>query len=238
MKKIIICIAIAALVLGGTLFYHFHSLNSLRAELEESQKQEELLNQRINDIKESSDEEKKSLLKKIDDLVTEQVVVFDSGAIQEEIKEIGELATIEYRYTNVGTLDSSKTFKHIDLTIPLSKKAAIMTMDGVLKAGIDFSAVKIVSTDDTITITIPNAKILSNELDENSLKVYEENNGLLNPITIEDDTGIRNQIKTTAEQNAIENNLLKQAKDNAQNILRYMVESVPGVKGNYTIKFK
>lgn len=237
-KKIIVCAAAVALVFIGALGFCIHSIRSLRAELTQAQQQENLLIRRVEEIRETSDQEKQSLLEKIDALMAKQIIEFDSSTMQEEIRDIGELATVEYRYTNVGTLDASKKFKFIDWTIPFTKKDAVVTMDGVLKVGIDFSAVKITSTGKTITVTIPVAQILSNELDEDSLSVYEERDGLFNKITLEDDSGVRSQIKMKAEQNARDNNLLKQARDNAADILRYMIESVPGVKGNYYISFR
>ena len=111
-------------------------------------------------------------------------------------------------------------------------------MDGVLKAGIDFSAVKISNTDDTITVVVPKASVLSNELVEKSLNVYEEKDGLFNKITLEDDSAIRQQIKDKAQQSAVDNGLLQQAHDNAADMLRYMIKAVPGVKDNYTIVVK
>ena len=237
-KIIIACAAAVALVLLGALGFCLHSIRSLRTELTEAQQQENLLVRRVEEIRETSDQEKQSLLEKIDALLAEQVIEFDAGTMQEEVRDIGELATVEYRYTNVGTLDATKKFKFIDWTIPFTKKDAVVTMDGVLKAGIDFSAVKISSTGKNITVTIPFAQILSNELDEDSLSVYEESDGLFNRISLEDDSGIRSQIKAKAEQNARDNDLLKQARDNAADILRYMIESVPGVKGNYYISFR
>jgi len=143
-----------------------------------------------------------------------------------------------YRYTNVGTLDASKKLFKTDVNIPGTKKSVVMTMDGIIKVGVDVEGIKIKSNEatKTITITIPKAKLLSNELDEESIKIYDETNGMFNKVTLEDSSSLRTQIKAKSEEDAIENGVYEQAKKNAQDILRCMLEAIPGLKDTYTIQ--
>lgn len=245
MIKLGVSVLVLAVVVGGALWYHFHSMNELRDELLEKQEQEERLNQRIDTIQGqlgTVTEEKESLLRQIEESLMEEKAVFDAGVIQEEIRKIGELATMEYRYTNVGTLDSSKKWNIFsqNLAVPFTGKSAIITMDGVLKVGIDVEGIEITSSEltKTITVRIPKAKLISNELDEESLIVYDQSGGIFNQITIEDSGSLRNEIKEKAEKNAEKSGIYQQAVDNAKTIVRCIIESIPGIKESYKIVFK
>ena len=249
-KKILLLVlaAIALIGLGvGAYRYHRHSLDTLRtqviAEQEQAQKQKDLLERRVSDIQsklDSAEEEKVSLAKKIDDLLTEEVYYFDAAAITEEVKEIGELATMEYRYTNVGTIDASKKLFRTSVDFPWSKKTVVMTMDGIIKVGVDVEKIKITGDDEAriITVKIPKAKLISNELNEESLQVYDEEGGLFNKVTLTDSSSLRSQIKAKAEQNARDNGVYEQAEANAKQIIRCMLESIPRLKESYKIVFE
>lgn len=239
-KSIIAIILIVAAVAGGAYMWHTSEMNSLSQQLSEEQARKDLMSQRIQEIEKqlsSSEAEKESLLAKVDELLAEDVVAFDSEAIMEEILEIGELATVEYRYTNVGTLDASKKFSFVDWTVPFSGKTAVVTMDGVIKVGVDMSQVEIITDESakTISVMIPEAKVLSNELFEDSMAVYVEEDSLFSKISLDDSSSIRADIKTKAQKNALDNGLLDQAREKAGEIIVYLIEAVPMVKDTYTI---
>lgn len=209
----------------------------------QTENRNELLQQRMADIQsklENAEQEKESLAKKIDAILTEDVYYFDAAAMMEEVKEIGELASVEYRYTNVGTLDASKKLFKTSIDIPGTKKSVVVSMDGILKVGIDVSEINIVGDDDskTITVTMPKPRLLSNELIEDSIQVYDESSGAFSKITMNDSSAIRSQIKTKAEENAGVNGVYDQASKNAQLIIQSMLESIPRLKETYKIVFK
>lgn len=242
-KRVIIFVIIIAAILGGAYWWHIRKMDELSQQISEEQSRKALMDQRIQEIEDklaTSESEKEALLEEIEELLVEEVTVFDSEAIKEEMLEIGELATVEYRYTNVGTLDASKKFSFVDWEIPLSKKTAVVTMDGVIKAGVNMSDVQVVADESAklITITIPEAKILSNELFEDTLAVYVEEDSVFSRITLDDSSSIRNDIKNKAQKNALDSGMLKQAKEKAGEIVRYMIESVPEVKDTYKIVIK
>lgn len=239
-KRVITIVLVSAIAAAGFYWWHTGEMASLSRQLQDEQARRELINQRIQEIQESldsSEAEKESLLERMDAMLTEEAVVFDADAILEEIQEIGELATMEYRFTNVGTLDAVDTFRHIGWTVPFSRKTAVVTMDGVTKVGIDVSEVSITVDEDskTIFVQIPEARILSTELFEDSLVAYIEEESLFSNITLEDSSSLRDEIKTKAEQNALESGLLTQAHDQAGMIIRCLIEAVPSIKEAYTI---
>ena len=241
--KVLVCVILFAAIAGGAFYYHNYEINKIQAELISKQEQEQLLSQRIAEIQselKSANQEKESLVKQIEEMFTEEVCIFNAGLISEQIKDIGELATVEYRYTNVGTLDASKTLWNTDFVLPGTSKTAIITMDGILKAGINVEEITITCDEvtKTITVDIPTAKILSNELDEDSLQVYDEKDGAFNKIDLEDSRSLRTEIKEKAEKNAVNSGILKDAENKAEDIIRCIIEASPGVEENYTIVFK
>lgn len=66
---------------------------------------------------------------------------------------------------------------------------------------------------------MPEGKVLSSEIDLDSLKVYHEEESIFNKITmIENNESIR-VLKEKAEEDAIANGLLKNARSNAETVL-------------------
>ena len=239
-KNVIAIVFVAASIVSGAYWWHTNEMNALSQQLSEEHARQDLMRQRIQEIEAdlvSTEAEKQSLLEKVDELLAEEVVVFDSESIMEKILEIGELSTLEYRYTNVGTLESSKKFSFVDWTIPFSGKTAVVTMDGVIKIGVDMTQVKVIADESTKTITveIPEAKFLSNELFEDTMSVYVEEDSIFSDITLEDSSSIRTDIKNKAQKNALDNDLLNQAQKKAGEIIVYLIDAVPSVKDTYTI---
>lgn len=238
-KMIIIFALIAAVIAGGYL-WHISEVNAVRKNLLDEQAQAALMAQRVQDIQNQLNyekEEKQSLLSQIDDLLTEEVAVFDAASIHEQIMDIGELGTVEYCYTHAGTVDAVKHFSNTGWKVPFSSKTAIVTMDGIITVGVDVTQIEI-ATDEatkTITVTIPEAAILSNELLEETMMVYEEKESLFSNITLADNSALRMDIKNNAAQKAIDGGLLEQAREKAGGIVRCLIEAVPAVKGTYTI---
>ncbi len=242
-SKAVVRILLLIAVLAAAAWFLFHRYSDkLRSELAQEQERKALLEERVNEILSQLDSEKaekESLLQKIDDALTEQEILFDSAAIMEEVCDIEELATLEYRYTNVGTVDAAKQFTNTDINIPFSKKTAVVTMDGIIKVGIDVEQIGIetVEEEKKIIVRVPEAKLLSNELDENSVQIYDEKNGLFNKLTLEDGSAIRQEIKDKAVENAVKNGVYEQAIRNVENVLRCMIEAAPGGK-DYQIVFE
>lgn len=217
MKKIVTGLIVCALVGGsiaGVYYWHTSEMDTLAKEITEADLQMQHLNAVIasiqgqNDLLNSQNDSLQGtiaeLTSQINDLLTEEVIIFNATMVNEELREISELVTYEYLYTNVAAEENYRYFKLTGWKEPFSKKTIIATMDGVMKAGIDFSKVEIHSSEDskTITVSMPESYIISNELDEDSFTACELKAQLMNPITLDDATNLRKQIKETAVDNA------------------------------------
>lgn len=133
-----------------------------------------------------------------------------------QIKELKELSTIQYKYKEVVSREDWNTL--FNFKLPFTKSSFIVSYTGILKIGIDLAETKI-NVDEgskTIKITLPESKILSNELDFKSLKVYDEKNSIFNPIKVEDYTEFTQGGKENAEKDARESGVFEQSKEVAK----------------------
>lgn len=181
-----------------------------------------------------------NLENKIEALLIEEEIIFDAAPIEEEILKIGELATEAYSHTTVGSLDAVEYFKHLGWKVPGSQKTVLVEMDGMIKVGIDVTKINITTdeTTKTITINIPEAMIISNELFEDTMVVHIEEEGIFNDITLADSSNLRTQIKEKAEQKVLSSDLFEQAQEEAGQYVCGLIDAVPGIADAYTIVVK
>lgn len=168
----------------------------------------------------------------------EVIPTINSIQVVNDIQSIGELATIKYIYTDMGKFENSQQFKGYD--IPLTTKSFILSWNGTIKAGVDTKeiTININENNKTILVHIPKAKILSHETDENSVEIFDENNNIFNPITLEDYNSFFAESKLEMEQRALDNGLLDEAIENAKNVISQILTSDENIKNLYTINFE
>ena len=167
--------------------------------------------------------------------VTEEV---DISVINTDLQQIGELATMEYLYTDANRFSDPKTL--FGVNIPFTKKECIAKWDGKIKAGIDVTqlSAEVNEKAKVITVWIPAATILSHEIDDESFEVLDEKNGLFNPIKLEDIKTLEAVSKDAMEQRAIENGLLDKAFENAKAVILKIMNANPIVAEHYSVEFK
>lgn len=134
--------------------------------------------------------------------------------LSQRLRDISELATVEYRYTNMGKFENQVDF--YGWAVPLTKKSFIISYDGVIRAGIDASEITAEISGNVITVHLPEAKILSHEIDDDSLEIFDETRNIFNPLKIEDYTTFSADQRAETEQKAIANGLLTEAHEKAK----------------------
>lgn len=160
--------------------------------------------------------------------------VVTSDLLGEQLRTIQELGTVAYHYTNMGRFEN-----HLDFygwKVPFTTKSFIVSYDGVIKAGVDLSdvTVRVDEADKSVAVTLPAGKILSHEIPEESIQVFDESSNLFNSITIEDYTGFTAGQKAALEQRAIDNGLLVEAEEKARVTVKAFLSLVPGMEA-YTL---
>lgn len=163
----------------------------------------------------------------------EQQPTITSDLLGQQLRSVQELVSVEYHYTNMGKFENQLDF--YGWKVPFTTKGFLVSYDGVIKAGVDLSGAE-VDVDEVrkaVTITLPESKILSHEIPEDSLQVFDETRNIFNPITIEDYTGFTRDQKAEVEQKAIDEGLLTDAAEKARGTVETFVSLLPG-SGDYT----
>lgn len=152
------------------------------------------------------------------------------------LEDLGEFATQAGYFTTVQVIKDSATL--FGKTVPFTTSKYIFSYNGTVKAGLDFSQVNIDTNvlTSTITVTAPMPHILSTEVDEDSLVVYDETSNIFTPLTLNDiklsRTAMIDEIKTQAT----ENNLLENARVNAEVWIKMFIQSTYD-SDEYTVVF-
>lgn len=164
----------------------------------------------------------------------------DVRVINAEIQSIGELATVEYLYTDAGKFEDPAELFGKEIPFSFTTKSFIAKWDGSLKAGVDITRVTAEVNDQAkeIVVHIPKAEILSHDIMDESIETLDEKDGLFNKIKVEDVREFDAVSKDAMEQRAIENGILDKAFANAEEIIRQFICTGPAGELEYTIIFE
>lgn len=163
----------------------------------------------------------------------------DINIINSEIQDIGELATVEYLYTDAGKFEDPAKIFGKDIPFSFTTKSFIAKWDGVIKVGVDISQVvaEIDKNNKIITVHIPDAEILSHEIDNDSIETLDQKDGLFNAVKVEDVRAFDAISKEAMNQRAIENGLLDKAFENAKGIIKKLVCTDVVEEQGYIVRF-
>ena len=136
------------------------------------------------------------------------------------LKDIGELATQAGYFTIVSVINDS--IKIRNWSVPFTSSKYIFSYDGVVKAGLDFAGLSfdVNETNHTVTVQLPETKILSIEIQEDSLEIYDESKNIFTPLGLSDVQGSREDMLEEIKQKADEHGLLEQATENAKVLIK------------------
>ena len=132
-------------------------------------------------------------------------------------EDIGELATQAAYCTEVNVTEGAREL--FGLTIPFTQSKYVYSYDVVIKAGLDFGEIDWTVGEDTITVRLPEIRILSSEIDLDSFRVYVENESIFRRISLEENNEAMKALQASAQENAVANGLLDNARANAETIL-------------------
>ena len=167
--------------------------------------------------------------------IEEPAPVITSDQISEALTAASELVTQRYVYTNAARREANKTWLW-DWTMPFSDTSLLVTYDGEIKAGIDFSeiTVDVEESTRTITVALPPSKVLNNDIPQENIQVLEVKNNLFNEVTFNDYNEFIAAEKPVMQEKAISMGLLADADREARTIIRAFLNAVPGID-TYTL---
>jgi hypothetical protein len=141
--------------------------------------------------------------------------------LQESLNEMGVLVTEEYYFTQVENYEKTKpVFK-----IFTSKSNCIYSYDGVVAAGIDFNSISLEKDEENkvISILVPASTIQYVDIDYESFQVYEEKEGIWNPLSMDDYNESLENFKESASEKAQEKGVLEKADEHAREIIQNFI---------------
>ena len=149
-------------------------------------------------------------------------------------ENIGEFATQSAYATEVNVTESSREI--FGIKIPFTQSKYIYSYDFNIKAGFDFNEITWKEKNNKIIVNLPPVKILSNEIIEDSFKVFHEEESVFTPISLEDNNAAIAQMKKDAVDHAVRNGLYDNAIANGKSLLTSFFErEFP--KDQYEIQF-
>ena len=153
------------------------------------------------------------------------------------IKKSKDIVNYKYFYTNAAMFENKKNIYGINL--PLTSKKFIISYDGKVTLGVDLSNVSTEIKGNKILISnIGNAKILSNEFDEKSMKIFDESTSLFSSWNIKDYQKFFSDQRIEVEKKIMESDLLKEAKSSAEETIKQLLMLNPQIASQYQVEFK
>ena len=156
-----------------------------------------------------------------------------------QLRSVCELATLECYYHNTAKSSTDKKVLFWN-----TNKKLWMEYSGIVKIGIDISRLDLQITGQVVTITLPEAKIISCKIDETSLSedtFYTEPTGLVaDKITAHDQTdAFEKAQQTMLEEAQKDESLLLQAQERARTLLLNYVNNIADTIGTeYEVRWE
>ena len=160
----------------------------------------------------------------------------NSKATKLGFENIGELATQVAYCTEVNVTEASQNLWGIE--IPFTQSKIIYSYNVEVKAGLNFEDItwSVDETNSIIRVNLPEIRILDSSIILDSFQLYHEDESIFRPITLEENNEALKQLELKAENTAVSNGLLENARLNAETILTgfFANEYDPKI---YTIEF-
>ena len=155
--------------------------------------------------------------------------------IGQQLRAVEELVSLEYSYTNVGRFEDQVDF--YGWKVPFTSKKFIVAYDGCVKAGVDLAEAEIHVNPEkaAVSVQLPHSQILSHEIPEDSIEVFDETKNIFNPISIQDYTGFTKDQKNEIEVKILSDGFLEEADEKARTAVEAVLTVILEAEG-YTLE--
>lgn len=147
-----------------------------------------------------------------------------------------KLITTEYHYTNMGAMENQNEF--YGWKVPFTKKSFILSYDGVIYMGVDIDKAEIQVEGKEIRIGLPESEILSHDIKEDSITIFDEKTSVFNPIKISDYIGFSSDQQKVMEEKVRVGGYLVTAKEKAQEAIVELLQMNLEISEQYRIVFR
>jgi hypothetical protein len=185
-------------------------------------------------------------------LVTEQSDI-SAHTVVKEVLPIGEYASLAYHYTSVVKDINARDIK--GWTIPFTTRKYIFTYDGTMKLGIDGSKIRVedaaadtagagtvavdpaaAEPEKVLRIILPPIKILSHEVMDDSIEVFEQSQTIFNEIKLDDAFKVTADRKRELEEKVMAGTVVDEAKASLEQQFGNLLKGLPGIR-DYDLVF-
>ncbi|MCQ2461760.1 MAG: DUF4230 domain-containing protein [Clostridia bacterium] len=173
----------------------------------------------------------------VDASASKEIYQITNVEVKHELKAIGVIEAYELEYAGTDEIISSK--EKLGLKLPGSEYKITLIYNGVIKAGYDLNQAEITVDNENkkITVKLPEAKILQNDIDLSNLKTIQDTSfmsKLINPIQSDTVTNRLKEIEKQELDTALNrDDILQKAEDNVKDIITGTLS-----KTNYEVIFE
>jgi len=162
--------------------------------------------------------------------IIEEKEIITSDIIESQIAQIAEISSVKYNYRDVLQMTNHRKIN--GMKVPFTEKSFIIVYNGYVKAGVDLTDVEVTVDDGKyVTVTIPNARILDNVIDEKTIDVVDETSSMFNELKMDDYFEVISAKKDVVAENLIEEGFLDEANKHVELLIKGIlnVEEIEGV---------
>lgn len=153
--------------------------------------------------------------------------------ITAQLAAVTELSECSYHFTNVERFENIEDFYGWDAS---DFSSFTLSYNGTVTASVDASKATVEVKGKSITVTLPEAAITGQEIQEDSISVLKD--GKFDTIELTDFAGFKENQKTVVEAKATADGLLFDASDKAKAAAKTLIETMAGGSDKYDIAIK
>lgn len=173
------------------------------------------------------------------EVVTSDLETLSPTIVFTRVQDQGELVSASQDYTYVDKVTNSNRDLFNQFDVPFTENSFWYRYSGTLKAGVNLKTAAIEQDSEDLTvlnITLDQPYIVSNTPNMDLSGVLEENNNLINPISIQESDAFQKECIERSEQEAMNGGLLEEARTNAEKQITNLYNAAFG-EDYYTISF-
>ena len=173
------------------------------------------------------------------DVEISERAVISVEMLHESLASASKLTTFEYYYTATGKYKKDPIHTIFNIPVPFTTDEALYTYSGKIGAGIILDDVNFIVDNNeenkSITILFPEPKILSNELDSDSLEFYDVKKSVFNRSTFNDYEQLRSSVLKDREEALLKNtDFWAAVRDHTELVVKNLITAT-GQLDEYTI---